>query len=344
MNQADASRPVPSVDVGIPTKGGRRYLTEAIESVLAQTFDRWQLVISENGSGDETVRKMIGSYLSDPRVRHLTTGRAVPAAGNSTFAISAGTAPYTAVLHDDDRWEPEFLARRVEFLERNPECGFVFSGHVEIDENGAELRRSAFALSEGVHSSKEFIRFLLAPHGRPVAPGGIPAPTVLMRRSAYEAVGAAFDERFSSFFDWEMWLRLGIRFPVGYLAVHDAHFRIHPLQLHRGVRHFGEEKLLVWPHVEELIDRELPEARLGDDDRAWRRSGALLTAALDAVEEGDRRRAVAHLVEALRVRPRSGLDARAPAVIACLPLGSRSRRVLRPLRLRMHERYLKLPP
>ena len=344
MNQAETIETTPRVDVGIPTKGGRRYLTEAVESVLGQTFDRWQLVVSENGAGDEAVVELLSPYLPDPRVRHIRTGEAVSAARNSTVAASAGTAPYVAVLHDDDRWEPEFLARRVEFLERNPSCGFVFSGHVEIDANGAELRRPPLVLSEGVHSSEEFVRFLLAPRGRPVAPGGIPAPTVLMRRSAYEAVGPAFDERFSSFFDWEMWLRLGIRFPVGYLAVRDAQFRIHPMQMHRAVRHFGEEKLLVWPHVEQLIERHLPGARLGEEDRAWRRSGALLTAALDALEEGDRRRCIARLAEAVRVRPRSMLDARFPALVACLPLGARARRILRPGRLRMHERYLRLPP
>jgi glycosyltransferase involved in cell wall biosynthesis len=345
MNQAETTHTSPRVDVGIPTKGGRRYLTEAVESVLRQTFDRWQLVISENGPGDEAVADLLSPYLSDPRVRHIRTGEIVSAARNSTNAATAGTAPYVAVLHDDDRWEPEFLARRVEFLDRNPSCGFVFSGHIEIDANGAELRRSPSVLAEGVHPSERFVRFLLAPRGRPLAPGGgIPAPTVLMRRSAFEAVGPAFDERFSSFFDWEMWVRLAVRFPVGYLPVWDAYFRIHPLQMHRDVRHFGEEKVLLWPHLEELLDRELPGASFGEEDRAWTRSGALLTAALDALEEGDRRRCVARLVEAIRVRPRSIFDPRVPAVVACLPLGTRARRILRPARLRLHEQHVQLPP
>jgi glycosyltransferase involved in cell wall biosynthesis len=345
MSQRETTETTPRVDVGIPTKGRRRYLTEAIESVLAQTFDRWQLVISDNAPGDRALADLLRPYLSDPRVRHMRIEEDVSAARNSTIAASAGTAPYVAVLHDDDRWEPEFLARRVAFLERNPSCGFVFSGHFEIDENGVELRRPPHGLPEGVVASEEFARFLLAPRGRPLAPGGgVPAPTVLMRRSAFEAVGPAFDERFSSFFDWEMWFRLGIRFPVGYLAVRDAHFRLHPTQAHRAIRHFGEEKLLAWPHVEQLIDRELPVARLGDEDRARRRSGAFLTTALDALEEGDRRRSVACLAEAIRVRPRSLLDARVPVLVAFLPLGAHARRVLRPARLWAHDRYSQLPP
>ena len=55
-------------------------------------------------------------------------------------------------------------------------------------------------------------------------------PTVLVRRSAYEAVGPAFDEH-TVYFDYQMWLRLALRFPVGYLAVWDASYRVHDRQV-----------------------------------------------------------------------------------------------------------------
>jgi glycosyltransferase involved in cell wall biosynthesis len=334
----------PLVDVGIPTRGGRRYLTEAIESVLSQTLDRWRLVVSENGTGDPEVAEMLDPYLRDPRVRHITTGKEVSAARNSTNAISAGDARYVAVLHDDDRWEPEFLARRVDFLEANPGCGFVFSGHIEVDEQGEELRRFPFVLPHGIHAPDKFVPFLLAPNGRPVAPGGtIAAPTVLARRTAYEAMGPAFDERFPGFFDWEMWLRLAVRFPVGYLEVQDAHYRIHREQLNRRTPHYGEQKLVLWEHVEALISRELPALRLGESEWSRRRAGALLSAALDAVEQGDRRHALAHLTEAIRVRPRSLADPRAATVVAALPLGARALHAVTRARRIVRRRYHRLP-
>ena len=103
------SRPV--VDVGVPTWGRPQYLRETIESVLAQTFQRWRLTVSENGPGDEEIRAIVEPYLDDSRVRHVPTGSEISAPENATRAIEAGDAPFVALLHDDDRWDPEFLAR-----------------------------------------------------------------------------------------------------------------------------------------------------------------------------------------------------------------------------------------
>ena len=63
-------------------------------------------------------------------------------------------------------------------------------------------------------------------------------PTVLVRRSAYEAVGPAFDEH-TVYFDYQMWLRLALRFPVGYLAVWDASYRVHDRQVTMTVEAAG---------------------------------------------------------------------------------------------------------
>jgi hypothetical protein len=53
------------------------------------------------------------------------------------------TAPYMALLHYDDRWSPEFLARRVAFLERHPSCAMAFAGGQVIDEDGRLVRASS---------------------------------------------------------------------------------------------------------------------------------------------------------------------------------------------------------
>src|SRR5262245_45992679 len=126
------SRVEPIVDVGIPTLGNCPYIFEAIESVLSQTFTAWRLVISENGTGNPLLRRRLEPYLKDPRVNHLVTGEKVGLGTNHNNIIRAGSAPYVGILHDDDRWQPEFLERRVAFLEAQRTCGFVFSGHVVI--------------------------------------------------------------------------------------------------------------------------------------------------------------------------------------------------------------------
>ena len=95
------SRPV--VDVGVPTRGRPQYLRETIESVLAQTFLRWRMTVSENGPGDEEIRAIVEPYLADPRVRHVPTGSEIGAPENATRAVDAGEAPFVALLHDDDQ-------------------------------------------------------------------------------------------------------------------------------------------------------------------------------------------------------------------------------------------------
>ena len=149
----------PLVDIGIPTNRPR-YLDEAIRSVLAQTFESWRLTISDNGSGNDEIRAVVEPYLSDPRVRHVATGGELTAPQNATRALQAGDARFVALLHDDDRWDAGFLARRVTFLESNPTCGFVFSHCKFIDEAGRVVFRLTIPLRAGVQPRRAFLRAL----------------------------------------------------------------------------------------------------------------------------------------------------------------------------------------
>jgi glycosyltransferase involved in cell wall biosynthesis len=132
----------PLVDIGIPTFQRPDFLKEAVESILAQTLQRWRLVVSEDGPGGGEVEHAMERYLSDPRVRYRAHRTHVGVVHNKNELLGDAKAPYVAVLDDDDRWDPDFLARRLTFLEQHPECGFVFSGFVEIDETGRTIRHS----------------------------------------------------------------------------------------------------------------------------------------------------------------------------------------------------------
>jgi glycosyltransferase involved in cell wall biosynthesis len=284
-----ASRPI--VDVAIPTHGRPKYLRETIESVLAQTFGGWRITISENGVGSDEIRAIVEPYLSDPRVRHVPTGTAIAAAENATRAVQAGDAPFVGVLHDDDRWDAEFLARRVAFLESNPSCGLVFSHCDFIDPAGALVFRRRVALREGLQQREVFLRALYKKNI-------IVMPTVLGRRSAYERVGSAFSKSLL-FDDYEMWVRIAVSSDVGFLDVFDASYRIHPAQMtHPEKARFGEHRL----DLLEAIDRWLPpDFPLRERRRAH--SAAHFRATYDAFERGERRDATLHLLKALRKYP-----------------------------------------
>jgi glycosyltransferase involved in cell wall biosynthesis len=307
----------------MPTRGEAPYIGEAISSVRAQTYADWQLLVSENGPDGSELHERLAPYLADERVRYSATGGDLGAAQNHTRLLRAGDAPYVAILHDDDRWDPGFLERRVAFLERHPECGFVFSGNREIDETSQETARSELVLTEGVHVPAELVPLMLRRNL-------VGIPTVLARRSAYQAVGAEFSEDTIAF-DYEMWLRLALRFPVGYLAVRDADYRVHGQQVTMTVRRRGEEQIRLFEHLGTLLDGT---PGIVADRRPLRRrlAGAHLSAALDALQDPDRRPVRRHLADALRISPTAAVDPRMPTALLGLVLGRRGSRAVDRLR------------
>ena len=313
--------------MGIPTYGRPRYLVEAIESVLAQTLGDWRLVIADDGPGGGEIEEVVRPYLADERVSYAPTGTSVSAPEAMTGLIRAGDAPYVALLHDDDRWEPEFLERRVAFLEEHPDCALVFSPHFDIDGEGRETGRSAAVLPQGVQDRREFIRRMLAANVVDTM------HSVLARRSAYEACGSRFDEDFRRLFDWEMWLRMAVRFPVGYLWTWDTAYRVHGGQMsHR--RREGAEFLRLLEHGERLVALHAPELGLSERERRRLRSRLLMSIALERVEEGDSSGALRTLRDAVATRSLVVADPRFAAVVAGLALGPLGERALPSLRER----------
>jgi glycosyltransferase involved in cell wall biosynthesis len=319
-----------SVDVGIPTFGEPAFLADAIESVLAQTHRRWRLVVSEDGPGSEAVAAIVERYAGDDRVSHRATGAHVGAAANLTSLLRAGSAPYVAILHDDDRWDAGYLDVRLRFLEEHADCAFVFSGNTDIDKKGITRGHSTFTLEERAYDPSEFAPILFRHNV-------ICAPTVVARREAYVAVGDAFDTRFPVLYDYEMWLRLALRFPVGFLPRWDAAYRRHDGQTTFRARNLGAEWLELLDHFDELAASR-PDLRV----TARRRASALLSTALDAIEERRPGDGWDRLRDALRVHPPSAFDPRVAAGLLALALGPLSPPVLGRARRFAHRRGLRL--
>jgi glycosyltransferase involved in cell wall biosynthesis len=297
------------VDVGVPTYGEPAFLAETIASVVGQTFTAWQLTISENGPGSDHVRAIVERFLADPRVRLVATGHNIGGARNATRAITAGSARYVALLHDDDRWEPGFLERRVSFLEAHPSCGLVFSDCDFIDGDGAVLYRIAAELPPGLQPRTAFFRSLYRRNF-------IGIPTVLARRSAYDRVGAAYNDKVL-FYDYDMWLRIAASYDVGFLDGCDAGYRVHASQTTNRERlHMGEHRL----QLLEAVDAYAP-AGFSRLERRRARSGAFLQSTLDALRSGERLAAVAQLGRALLEYPAAPVDPRMAVLVA----GSRRR-------------------
>jgi glycosyltransferase involved in cell wall biosynthesis len=280
-----ASEPI--VDVGIPTTGSAPHLlAEAVESVFEQTLGSWRLVVCENGPGRDEVRAALDPYVRDPRVTHVITGYRVGRGENWTNLIREGHAPYHGLLHDDDFWAPAFLERRVEFLEEHPGCGFVYGGTVVINEDGRPRGRTKLPLPAGVQSSSVIFPKLYRRNW-------IGVPTYLVRRSAYEAVGARYKEII--FTDNEMFLRLAAHFDVGCLEIWDGFYRIHSVQTSSDRSRWAENTLDLLDAVEDLP----VHPRL----KRLVRAETYLRCALDRTQRGERRAGLISVARAIRVDP-----------------------------------------
>ena len=322
------------VDVGIPTRERPDLVRLAIDSVLAQDLTAWRLLVSENGVGGGATEAAVAPYLKDPRIRYAATGGELGGAENWTRLIQAGDAPYVALLHDDDLWDPTFLGRRVAFLEQNPSCAFVFSGNKEIDATGAVVRETEFVLPEGTYQPEALFPILYEHNV-------IGPPSILVRRDAYEAVGAYFDSEFFPYWDYEMWLRLAARFPAGYLTVRDCSYRMHDVRMTFTVRRFGDAYLQAIDRADALLE-ESPQLVVPSSTRRRRRARALLTTALDCFEAGERHSGARRLRQAVRLYPRIVLDVRFPTGLAALVGGRRVSAALRRARYHVHHRGIRL--
>jgi glycosyltransferase involved in cell wall biosynthesis len=310
----------PSVDIGLTAYRRTTYLAEAIESVVAQTFQNWRLTVCDNGPGGGAIEDLTRSYLSDARVTYLATRRELPLAENWTNALSQGTGRYVAVLNDDDRYHPDFLRRRVDALEAHPECAFAYAEWVGIDEHGAVTQRVPPKFPEGVLLREVMAEWFTRQNL--VVP-----PAIIVRRAACEHVGAFFDSRWQ-YCDWELWARLAAHYPAYYLTEPDNDFRRHSGAYTFSDRESADHLLEMLEHIEALFMREVESFRPSRLTRARNRSRMLLHIAGDAHRGGGWKASRGLYGRALRVYPPTFFAYPSISMVGRTILGKSGSRVL----------------
>ena len=124
----------PRISFTIPYYRGRSYLREAIESVLAQTVDAWELVVVDD-RGPEPAQDLVAEY-ADPRVRYVRNEANLGLAGNWNECVRQASAPLVTVLHGDDRLLPDYAARVLAAADEHPEVTALFTDALVIGPDG----------------------------------------------------------------------------------------------------------------------------------------------------------------------------------------------------------------
>ena len=126
----------PRVSIGLPVYNGQRFIAETLDSLLAQTFQDFELIICDNASTDQTGH-ICRSYLSrDNRIRYFRNETNLGAAKNYRRAFQLSVGEYFRWANCDDLFGPESLARCVEILDREPSVVLVYPKTKLIDQRG----------------------------------------------------------------------------------------------------------------------------------------------------------------------------------------------------------------
>ena len=124
------------VSVITPCYNGEKYVSKTIESVLAQTYNKWEMLIIDDGSTDNSA-KIIQEYCkNDSRIKLIQQPNGGSAKARN-HGIREANGQYIALLDSDDLWEKDFLEEQIKFMkEKNTIC--VYSSYKRIDENAVE--------------------------------------------------------------------------------------------------------------------------------------------------------------------------------------------------------------
>lgn len=187
------------IDVIIPAYNAAKFVGEAVESALAQTYPDKQIIVVDDGSTDAT-KQVLSKY--EERIRYIyQSNQGVAAARNK--GIHAGTGKYIAFLDADDIWYPEKLEKQIAVLENNQKAGFVYCDNFFVNEKRqlSESYGYKVFLKKGNILPDLFCRYFLI------------TSSLLMRRACFEWIGY-FDESLKVGEDYDFFLKLAFAFPA----------------------------------------------------------------------------------------------------------------------------------
>jgi glycosyltransferase involved in cell wall biosynthesis len=194
----------PIVSIVMPTFNRMQFLPATVESVLAQTIPRWELIIADDGSDRQTL-DYLESLMQDGRIHLLRLRHRGNAGAARNAGIAAARAPFVAFLDSDDLWAPNKLERQLAVLRANPACRWSYTAFVMIDADGAPL------VSERTRRWTPHAGQIFAQTVHTTA--SIRLPSVLAS-TAFVREAGAFDEAIDCGEDYDLWLRLALRSPV----------------------------------------------------------------------------------------------------------------------------------
>lgn len=190
---------MPAVSIVVTAWNRAAVLPRTLDSLLAQTFGDFELILMDDCSSDHTEEVGRAYEKRDQRIRYHRNPRNLNMPGNLNAGIQRARGAYIANLHDGDVYRPDLIAKWKEALDTYPSAAFVFNDYqVTLPDGTSRIDSMPF---DGLVPGREILLHYLSTRTSCVW------GTVMVRASTYAAAGL-FDPTFGFFSDVEMWLRL----------------------------------------------------------------------------------------------------------------------------------------
>ncbi|WP_158283838.1 glycosyltransferase [Halorubrum sp. PV6] len=193
---------MPTVSIVIPTYNRSSVLMRAIDSVLAQTYENFEIVVVDDCSTDDTVEAL--EEYDDDRIRYIQHDKNQGACAARNTGIKQSNGQYVAFLDSDDEWDLTKLAKQVDCMENTSDCvGVVYTGY--------RVKRSDIVELGQVPSKRGDI------HRAQLAKDWVsPTSAVMVKSECFDEVGI-FDTGLAARQDYDMWLRLSYSYEFEYV-------------------------------------------------------------------------------------------------------------------------------
>jgi hypothetical protein len=282
----DARIPASEVvlSVIIPCFNTAAYVVAAVNSVLAQTFGRFEVIVVDDGSDDDCEREF--ARISDPRVRIVAQrNRGLAGARNTGILLARGK--FIGFLDSDDLWCPEKAQRQVAIMDANPEIGVTFSYSAYMSEDGALTDQLLISSCKEPNAKDLALRNHIGNGSTPI-----------IRRECFEDAGL-FAESLRSCEDYEMWVRIAActRWKVRLVPEVLTRYRVRAGSMSTSFETFTSQARIAI----ESIKGYLPSLSSRDAARCY--AETLRIASRKALSGGNVQLSRAMLIEALRHCP-----------------------------------------
>lgn len=236
----------PAVSVCLPTYNYAAFVGRAIESVLAQTYSDFELLVYDDASTDDT-EAVVDRFLGDERVRFVRHERNQGLFANFNLSAEAARGRYVKYLCADDWLDARFLEDTVSLLDGDPVLVLATTANWLVDADGLLTGEQYGPFGDAAAIDRTVVAAALAEWGNIV---GMPTNT-LIRRDDLIAVGG-FEDRFAPAADVHLWLKLLTHGDMGWLRQPRCFVRVHERHSHSYGPDPTEAMFLVWEDLETL--------------------------------------------------------------------------------------------